>query len=330
MTIIKTFTEKKPVLDKDPLVANAVNPSHDVEAASEREDTPPPSGADPRLLMMRVRAQRVSTITTMLLIATSTLVLAIGICGGFYIYQQFIKERQPRFKAYYNIPYSEDESNALAQQQYASRAQFSSLDEHMDSISLEAVMNNAQKIMQTLDSMNKPNSVMLDDRAMVIPEEIEMDGSGMLEKVHVPEFKHGRNSKFIHDFRVNMTAIIDLNNKKCFVMPLDRNRVLPPASLLDLISKIMSGYYNVAGRIKETCRAVEPSLEDLDSLGPHISAECQDYPVYKLEKFVGGIFKRSIEDEASNKAFTVLDGVQTRAIEIVNLDKLEPTAVAKK
>lgn len=63
--------------------------AEDVEAGPEGE-TPP---TDPHLLMMRVRAKRASTITTLVLIVACSLVFTIALCGAFYIYKQFLHSR---------------------------------------------------------------------------------------------------------------------------------------------------------------------------------------------------------------------------------------------
>lgn len=41
----------------------------------------------------------------------------------------------------------------------------------------------------------------------------------------------------------NKTGIIDLTTHRCYVMPLDRNHVLPPRSVYDLIKKIWMGEF---------------------------------------------------------------------------------------
>jgi BRICHOS domain. len=38
-----------------------------------------------------------------------------------------------------------------------------------------------------------------------------------------------------------MTGIVDVAGQRCFVMPLDRSVVLPPASLHDLLQKMQTG-----------------------------------------------------------------------------------------
>lgn len=47
--------------------------------------------------------------------------------------------------------------------------------------------------------------------------------------------------RFIHEFESNKTAIVDQTAKRCFVMPLDREKVLPPRSMFDMIQKMSDG-----------------------------------------------------------------------------------------
>lgn len=122
-------------------------------------------------------------------------------------------------------------------------------------------------------------------------EEFDLDLSpeGESAKINVPDFRDGRTGRFLHDFRSNQTAIIDESNKRCFVMPLDREAVLPPASLADLIQKMYSGYYDINPKvIQKKMRVVTPALDDLSSVSPKIQEACDSMSVYRLEKYVGG------------------------------------------
>ena len=104
-------------------------------------------------------------------------------------------------------------------------------------------------------------------------EDVELDlENGKYSKVEVPDFKNGRMGRFIHEFdsvissRVyalylifnvmpvllfdfgitdlqNKTAIVDQTMKRCFIMPLDRDKVLPPKSMFDMIQKMWQGKY---------------------------------------------------------------------------------------
>lgn len=314
MTVIKAFNnEKKP--DDEPLVVDTA--AQDVEAGEEE------THADPHLLMMRVRAKRASTITTLVLIVACSLVFTIALCGAFYIYKQFVHSRYQRFRTSCYVPYYEEGDDHIAYHEPLSQEKNMEIFEFVKDA--EALANEMfeNALNEDLDPV-KPAS------GKSFREDFELDlKSGAYEKMYVPEFEKGRNSKFIHDFHANMTGIIDLAAQRCFVMPLNRSVVLPPESLHDLIQKMTIGYYTPnPSQIRETYRAVETPVEDMLSLGSHIAQACQDYTVYRLEKAVGGIVKRSIDDSAANKAFTVLDGMQPRAIEILNIETL-PVAVQK-
>lgn len=73
---------------------------------------------------------------------------------------------------------------------------------------------------------------------------------------------------------------------RCFVMPLDRSAVLPPNSLMDMIQKMMDGYYNInMNVIKHDMRVITPPIKDLSRIGVHINKECGGYEVYALENY---------------------------------------------
>lgn len=82
---------------------------------------------------------------------------------------------------------------------------------------------------------------------------------------------------------------MDPEGKRCFIMPLDREAVLPPRSLMDLVNKMRDGYYEVdMDTVKQNMRVVLPPLHDFSMVGVYIARECQRYPTYMLEKIVGG------------------------------------------
>lgn len=110
-------------------------------------------------------------------------------------------------------------------------------------------------------------------------------------KIDVPSFRDGRDGLFLHDFKHNESAIIDRSTKRCFVMPLDRDTVLPPRSIADVISKMWEGYYNIdTNVIRKNMRVVLPALSETDkeAISPRIRSECLDANIYRLEKYVSG------------------------------------------
>lgn len=136
----------------------------------------------------------------------------------------------------------------------------------------------------------EPNTVNMYDNGEFFQEEFELDlENDVYEKIDVPNFRDGRQGRFIHDFNSNITGIIDTNAQRCFVMPLNRDRVLQPRSLYDLIQKMWDGYYKVDTEVvRETMRVATPPITDMRQVGPYIARECQGLPIYKLEKIVRG------------------------------------------
>lgn len=107
------------------------------------------------------------------------------------------------------------------------------------------------------------------------------------ETIEVPDFADGRRGKFIHDFNLNRTGIVDLEKGRCFLLNLDRSRVLPPSSLFDLVTRMRGGYYDIdTEKVKENYRVVTPAVTDIESMGYYIAKECaiKGFPTYKLEK----------------------------------------------
>lgn len=107
-------------------------------------------------------------------------------------------------------------------------------------------------------------------------------------KITVPDFRDGRNGRFIHDFKKNQSCIIDTDSNRCFVMPLDRETILPPKSMYDLLTKMWSGFYNIdTDVVRKDMRVVTPAVTDLSTIAPRINAECENMKIYWLEKITG-------------------------------------------
>ncbi|XP_022903049.2 integral membrane protein 2B [Onthophagus taurus] len=172
----------------------------------------------------------------------------------------------------------------------------------------------------------EPHTAMLNSDDLRMPynsltEELELDVlRGEYEKITVPDFEDGRNGRFVHDFNNNKTGIIDTTGQRCFVMPLDRDSVLPPKSLFDLIHKMWDGYYKVDTEIiRNTMKVIVPPLEDPRDAGDYIAKECYNLPIYKLEKYVGGVVKRSAELHTQAK-FAQFSGKGITEFDLVNFD----------
>lgn len=271
--IVKNSKTQRQDEIKSPLVDD-VAPPGDVESP----------GADPAAyVILRARARRVSTMTTICVLLTALFVVCFGILSGTYLYRQYL--RSQIFRGTCQFPYAD-----------------SLLDGDSD--------------YETMDNDN--------DLKKFFEERFELDlASEEYEKIDVPDFKDGRNGRFIHDFNTNTTGIIDMTGKRCFIMPLNRDNVLPPKSLYDLIQKMWEGYYKVnTDIVRETMRVVTPPITDEEEVGAYISRECKGLPIYKLEKIVGnGIVKRSAE-LPTEALFAQYAGHGISEVDIVNFDEL--------
>lgn len=120
-------------------------------------------------------------------------------------------------------------------------------------------------------------------------EEFDLDANENVNQITVPEFRDGRSGRFLHDFQNNESAIIDHDARRCFIMPLDRENILPPQSLTDLIQKMFRGYYEINTTvIRKKMRVVTPAIDDLSSTSPKIQDACRNMNVYRLENYVSG------------------------------------------
>lgn len=103
------------------------------------------------------------------------------------------------------------------------------------------------------------------------------------EKIEVPVIGDMRRSTVLHDFNQNLTAIVDRDQKYCFLLPLDRSLVMPPRDLWDLLVKLKTGYYIPdVDVIRADYRAITPAVGDVGVYGYNIWHECHLYKTYRL------------------------------------------------
>ncbi|XP_063228863.1 integral membrane protein 2B [Bacillus rossius redtenbacheri] len=279
MTIVtKPISEKKADNLEEPLVDN-----EELEPIPAKVDIEATAEPDHHYLVLRSRARRISTATTICLFLTALLVMSIGIIGGMYLYRQFAQVEMHRFRGWCSIPYDGTKASM-----YHSLQQDSGL---ADSKMFKSIAKS-------------DNGLTDDSEPQFFDEKFELDlENENFEKIDVPDFRDGRRGRFIHDFNANKTGIIDLDESRCFVMPLDRNRVLAPRSLFDLIKKMWEGYYEVNTEVvRETMRVVTPAITDFKTVGYYIARECEEKPTYMLEKYVSGVFKRSVPGKSTEYA----------------------------
>lgn len=305
MTIItKPISDKKIDKLEVPLVEN--DQLDNLPSKTDVEAVPPIDAA--RFVVLRARARKVSTTTTLCLLLTALMVVSIGIVGGTYLYRQYIRAQMHRFRGRCLIPYGDNQASVYMGQGVSPQA-------------MSRAMVADSNLFHYYKNKQEDDSIL--EVETFFEEKFDLDlENNNFEKIDVPDFRDGRRGRFIHDFNANVTGIIDTDDKRCFVMPLNRRTVLPPRSLFDLIQKIWDGYYKVDTEVvRETMRVVTPPITDIKSLGPYLSRECDGLPVYKLEKYESGVYKRSADLENGAK-FAQFSGKTITEFDIINFAEL--------
>lgn len=151
---------------------------------------PKPRIDGPRVVS-RMRIQRIHITTTFLLLLVALMMLIIGVIGGLYIYKQYARTQMHRFRTgWYSIPY--DSSNKA-------------------SYGRDGVHQGLLADSDLFKSLSKTN----DQEALDIAEHIDRDIRNFFterfeidldtehyEKIDVPDFRGGRQGRFIHDFNI--------------------------------------------------------------------------------------------------------------------------------
>lgn len=302
MTILtKPFSEKKdkldvPLVQEDTPYVDPSAPQTDVESQNVHR----------RIIILPGHARHVSSSTILCLLIVALAVVGVGIIGGKILYNEYLsvtrRMQDPYAKSdgWVRIPINSDYD----------------LTEEVDDDNSLNVMNDEDPMKQWNDNEEWRRIL----TRKFFQENFQIDPTNKYEKIDVPDFNNGRSGRFIHDFNTNYTGIIDVTASRCFIMPLNRGNVLPPSSLFDLVHKIWDGYYKVDTKVvRETMRVVTPPITDTSEIGEYITSECQDMPIYRLEKYVGGVTKRSARPEAQIK-FGQFAGKGILELDIVNLD----------
>lgn len=261
----------------------------------------------------------------------------MGIIGGVIIYRQYSLNRwqRMRFHGLCRIPYDTDlmdsDSMISANREFLDNSDDESWMRIVQPLFREFtqlrddIFDEGNELMKEFDgdssgeSLNKTET----DLEKYMKEEVELDitDDESYSKIQVPQLTTGRGATFLHDFKAEQTGIIDKSAKRCYIFALDREAVMPPKSLQDLIQKMYSGYYNVDTKVlRKNMRVKVPELTDFTMVSPRIANECRDMKIYELEKLQTGVFKRSATNPATYSEYA---GKGFEEIKIANLDELE-------
>lgn len=297
MTIItKANLERKADKKEQPLFVEENLPEtskRDAEAQHSKYDV------RGHYFVSRRSIYRIHVTATFLLFLVALMILIIGVIGGLYIYRQYARTQMHRFRTgWYSIPYDSSIKSSY----------------NKDSVNQSFMSSNV-----ILKSLLEPETLGAQRNSFKERFEIDLENEHY-EKIDVPDFRGGRQGRFIHDFSINKTGIIDIDGHCCFLMPLDRQTVLPPRNMYDLLTKMYNGYYEVDTKVvRETMKVVKSPITNLSVVGTYIARECQNLPIYMLMKANSNVVKRSI----SNGVFAQFAGKNIIEVDILNLEDVE-------
>lgn len=110
--------------------------------------------------------------------------------------------------------------------------------------------------------------------------DFDIDIDDEREELQMPELSKG---KYLHDFKMNKTAIIDHGKKRCFVFDLSRKHITSPQSLYELIHGMMKGSFGVnVQQIRQDMTLTFPAVNNFDEYGRHIKNACNGLTTYRL------------------------------------------------
>lgn len=201
----------------------------------------------PTVVTVTTRSRRYGG-ANLCVLGTALLVLATGIFGGIYLYKHLAHRT---FQGWCDIKYYEldHQNNGVSDHQRSDR-----IGRHMK--------HKGQ-----------------------FEEYIEIDKvEGKYEKIDVPQFEDCEKATVLHDFERNMTAIVDRDHFRCFLMPLNRTIIKPPKDFWDMLSKLSTGYYMPdVEMIRERYAVIHPPVRSLSMYGYYIWRECHRFSTYKMK-----------------------------------------------
>ncbi|XP_059617162.1 integral membrane protein 2B [Phlebotomus argentipes] len=231
--------------------------------------------------------------------AIALIIMSLGILGGNFLARHLARSHvdRMRFHGFCGVPYESGLVDNKTMMMFNSKFRFTDDDLPLISRAMSLFGNN-QPLSERIDDFRYDIEEEEKLAQKFLKEELELDLSDdeSYARIDVPDFKNGRPGRFLHDFKFNQSGIIDAENRRCFIMPLDREVVLPPKSMRDLVVRIWNGYYDIDTTvIRKEMRVVIPEIEDVSTVAPTIYNECRNMKIFRLEKIEHNIEKRSAE-----------------------------------
>ncbi|XP_016322082.1 integral membrane protein 2Bb isoform X2 [Sinocyclocheilus anshuiensis] len=105
-----------------------------------------------------------------------------------------------------------------------------------------------------------------------------------LIKVAVPEFADGDPAGILHDFTMKLTAYLDLNLDKCYIINLNTSIVMPPRDFQEFLVNIKAGMYLPQTYLVREEMMITERLDSTSDLGYYINKLCKDKDTYRLQR----------------------------------------------
>ncbi|KAK7154104.1 hypothetical protein R3I94_007466 [Phoxinus phoxinus] len=105
-----------------------------------------------------------------------------------------------------------------------------------------------------------------------------------LIQVPVPEFKDSDPAGILHDFKLRLTAYLDLNLNKCYIIALNTSVVMPPQDFHEFLVNIKGGMYLPQSYLVHEEMMVTEKLDSTGDLGFYIDNLCNDKDTYRLQR----------------------------------------------
>ncbi|XP_051564189.1 integral membrane protein 2B-like isoform X2 [Myxocyprinus asiaticus] len=102
--------------------------------------------------------------------------------------------------------------------------------------------------------------------------------------VPVPEFRDSDPANIVHDFNMRLTAYLDLNLHKCYIIALNTSIVMPPKNFYELLVNIKAGTYLPQSYLVHEEMMVTEKLESTTELGYFINNLCKGKDMYRLQR----------------------------------------------
>jgi len=151
--------------------------------------------------------------------------------------------------------------------------------------------------------------------------ELDMENN-VMETLELPEIFLGR---YMHDFKINQTVIVDTLAKRCFLMKLDRSIIPAPRSIYEILAKMRNGAFDIDYQeIRKSYRITGPPVKAFDrSHGAFIPDVCSSKITYNLEEMDRShIVKRDVGLGSSGNKFGEFVGENLITYDIVNINQI--------